>query len=332
MRIGVGTGLLTVLFATADFGRIAAVARQSAIGFLLLALLMALADRVIMAYKWNILLQAKHIHVPLQDAVGIYLISTFLGLFLPATVGGDAIRAVALAQRGYRTEDVLSSILVERIWGAASLLVMIVASIGLAYEVLDVSVLATAQGAVVALGLLCAVLAGLILLMVSPRLSRIVLSVIDRLETYPPIRRFVGKCRGVYVSYRAYNASVAAVWRFFLFSLMENVFPVLVCYFTALALHVPIPFLYLVILVPIILLLGRLPISIDGAGIHEGLFVAFLTLVGVGRSDALLAGLVSHAIGIIAVLPGGILFALGGVNYLAMAKVEEKPAPKPTVA
>ena len=331
VRIGVSSCLLAVLFYSVDFGQVSTVARESQIGFVFLALLMSMADRVMMAYKWNVLLQVKRIHVPLHDVVGTYLISTFLGLFLPATVGGDAIRAVAFAKRGYRTDDVLSSILVERIWGAAALLVMTVGSIGLAYQVLDASVLEATRGAVVALGLFCAVLAVLILLMVSPVLSRIVLRVIDRLETYPPIRTLAGKCRGVYLSYRAYNASVMTLGWFLLLSIIENVFPVLLCYCTALALHVPVPLLYLFILVPIILLLGRLPISFDGAGIHEGLFVVFFTLVGIGPVDALLVGLVSHAIGIIAVLPGGVLFALGGINYLGMVKTEEGPAPTSTV-
>ena len=329
LRIGVSSCLLAALLYATDFEQVAAVARRSDFGFLALAFLMAMADRVAMAYKWNVLLHVKHIRAPLHDVAGTYLISTFLGLFLPATVGGDMIRAMAFARRGHQADDVLSSILVERIWGAAALVVMTIGSIGLAYTFLDASVLKTARWAVEALGVFCAALAVPLLLMVSPMLSRFVLSVLDWLGAYPSIRTLVGKCRDVYLSYQAYNASVMTLGWFFLLSIIENVFPVLLCYFVARALHVPVPLMYFLILIPVILLLGRLPISFDGVGIHEGLFVAFFTLVGISSADALLVGLVSHAIGIIVVLPGGVLYALGGANYLNPVKAERGPASVP---
>lgn len=331
LRIGISACLLAVLLYPTDFEQVAVVARRSEFGFLALAFLMAMADRVAMAYKWSVLLRVKHIHVSLPDVAGTYLISTFLGLFLPATVGGDVIRAMAFARRGHQADDVLSSILTERIWGAAALLVMTIGSIGLAYTLLDASVLETARWAVEALGLFCAALAVPLLLMVSPMLSRFVLSVLDWLGAYPSLRTLAGKCRAVYLSYKAYNASVMTLGWFFLLSVIENVFPVLSCYFAARALHVPVPLMYFFILVPVILLLGRLPISFDGAGIHEGLFVAFFTLVGISSAEALLVGLVSHAIGIIAVLPGGVLYALGGMNYLNPVKAERGPVSAPMV-
>jgi hypothetical protein len=46
----------------------------------------------------------------------------------------------------------------------------------------------------------------------------------------------------------------------------------------------------------------------------------------------LFLGLVSHAIGIVAVLPGGLLFSRSGINYRAIASQHEKPSPKPTLA
>src|SRR3989337_2193518 len=106
IRVAISVGLIVLLIFTIDFGDLRDTLARANAGFLLLAVFWAMCDRVLMAYKWNILLRAKSIHIPLLNVTGTYLTSTFLGVFLPATVGGDAIRAYAVSKEGHRSGDV----------------------------------------------------------------------------------------------------------------------------------------------------------------------------------------------------------------------------------
>src|SRR5690606_34971651 len=85
--------------------------------YLILALLVITLDRVLMTYKWTVLLKAQGHRLPLLQAVTIYCTAMVWGLALPATVGADAIRAVMVTRRGFDGTDVVTSIVIERVIG-----------------------------------------------------------------------------------------------------------------------------------------------------------------------------------------------------------------------
>jgi len=68
--------------------------------YLLLALLVLTADRFLMSYKWLVLLKSRGLHVPLVRGVQIYCSAMVWGMFLPATVGADAVRGYMTHERG----------------------------------------------------------------------------------------------------------------------------------------------------------------------------------------------------------------------------------------
>ncbi|PYR01881.1 MAG: hypothetical protein DMF97_06330, partial [Acidobacteria bacterium] len=58
-----------------------------------IAILLVLVDRALMAYRWVVLLCTVEpaSRPPLADVMRIFFVSTFVGTFLPASVGGDAV-------------------------------------------------------------------------------------------------------------------------------------------------------------------------------------------------------------------------------------------------
>jgi len=58
------------------------------------------------------------------------------------------------------------------------------------------------------------------------------------------------------------------------------------------------------------MLLTRLPISIGGFGVDEGVFTYFLTLVGVSVTLGFSIAIINHMIFILVILPGGIIHLL----------------------
>ena len=314
-RLLLSVGLISFLFYSVDLQETLAILRRANVVLLLAALLVACGDRILMAYKWNILLKAKGINLSLVSVTGTYLITTFLGLFLPATVGGDALRAYAIAKDGHKGSDVVSSIIIERALGFLALFIFMLTSIILSIFVFGQSFFA----GIWQLFWLFLVLFVASVAMIVLSMNETVLRQLGRLfEKWPAkIRehKIVRKLEEVYRSYRSFQANKVEVGLFLLLSLVENLFPLFWTYFLSLAFHIEIPLLYFFILIPIVLVLVRLPISLDGFGIQEGAFVYFLALIGIMRPEALLLGLASHILAIFSVLPGGVLYGFSGLSF-----------------
>ena len=52
-----------------------------------------------MIYRWVLLLRASGVGIPAARAADIFLVSAFVGSFMPAGVGADAARAYGLRNR-----------------------------------------------------------------------------------------------------------------------------------------------------------------------------------------------------------------------------------------
>ena len=86
-------------------------------------------DRVLMSYKWGLLLTIRGYSVTLTERLMVYCSSMMWGLALPSTVGADGIRIVLVRRFGVRVDDALATILVERGLGFVSALLMAVMSL-----------------------------------------------------------------------------------------------------------------------------------------------------------------------------------------------------------
>ncbi len=320
LRLLLSGGLIAFLFATADTGLVAQRLAGGQLLFLLVAYLVALLDRVLMAYKWGLLLRAKEIRIPLPELTATYLVATFLGLFLPATLGSDALRAYAVSRGGHQPSHVISSIIVERLAGLVALLLFALASILVSMWVLGQGFLANAWTLFAVMGVVLVALLAIFVVSLHEAVSRRLAAVVQsRLRPQAAPRRLLQKVHGVYGSYQSYRDKRAHLAAFLLLSLAENFLPVLWGYYLSLAFGIAVPLLYFFILTPIVLVLVRLPISLDGFGLQEGTFVYFLALVGVPPAEAFLLGLASHLLAIASLLPGAVLYWLNGLRLRSHA-------------
>src|SRR5947199_10804077 len=64
----------------------------------------------------------------------IFFVSTFVGTFLPASIGGDAVRAYSVAKLNVPGGDAVASVFMDRMLGVASILVMAVGGLLLARD------------------------------------------------------------------------------------------------------------------------------------------------------------------------------------------------------
>jgi glycosyltransferase 2 family protein len=314
-RILLSGSLFAFLLYSLDFQNLISIFPRINYTHLFLAFIIAIGDRILMAYKWNLLLKAKGIRIPLVNITGVYLITTFLGLFLPATVGGDALRTYSVARDGHRASDVLSSIIIERVLGFLALFVFVLVSIVVSLIVFGESFFSGIWYLFWFFLILLVVSLIAIHISLNNSILRLLKSFFYRQNKIKHSNKVIMKLAEVYQSYKSFQHQMVVLFIFFFLSLIENLFPLFWTFSIALAFDINVPLLYFFILIPIVLVLVRIPISFDGIGIQEGAFVFFLSLIGVVKSEAFLLGLFSHLIGILSVVPGGLLYIYNGLSY-----------------
>ncbi len=255
-------------------------------------------DRLIMAYKWKILLDAKGVVSSFRELITVYFKGTFIGNLLPTSLGGDAVRAYELSRSTKTMADVISSIIMERFLGFLSSALMAIMVIPLL--VLIVPGFPRILLLLLAVFLSVGVLFLLVLLRSEGRTSKLT----DFLGKLPWAEK-VSKISSSFVLYRNHPR---ALGKFFIWSFGEQLLPIVATFLLALALGLSIPLYYLIPIIPITQFFARIPISLSGLGIQEGLFITIFSLIGIGTTSAFALGFASNLGNILSGLPGACFY------------------------
>ena len=287
-RLGVTVGLLAVLvFVVAEPRELLAVMGGARVMPLLAAVALSVVDRLVMAYKWSLLLAARDVKVGLWTAVRAYFASSLVGLILPVTVGADAMRIIALRRAGML--EVTASIVIERMLGVIAMAsVALLSGLILASAVADIGVesllvwlfAAVAIGTVVFVGSLLA----------AERWGARAAGSASRLQ----------RAAEAYGRYRQHPGVLAV---FYVLSVFESLLSAAIAYVAAIGLGIDVSPMILVATVPLAMASARLPISLGGFGVQEASFVYLAGLVGVGGTEALSIMLVSDIAMLVALAP-----------------------------
>jgi len=297
LRLGVSLGLLALVFLWVDLGALLHRFGQTELWGLAAVLVLLTLGRLLMAYKWWLLLHARALPVSLWGAIRAYYIASLAGLVLPMTVGADAVRVLAAPRAAGRSE-LIASVVLERGLGAGSQAILAVLALGLLarHAGLIRDELWWAVGgtvlAVVVLVPLSFVLAG----WGSRWLDREGIS-----------GRVLGPLLAAYAAYRAHQP---LLWGFFALTLLEGFFPVAIHFVAARGLGLELPFLLFLATVPIVFLVARLPVSLGGIGVVESAFVYLASRLGVLPADAFAVALLAEAALVVSLLPGAVAYFL----------------------
>ena len=114
---------------------------------------------------------------------------------------------------------------------------------------------------------------------------------------------------------------------FFVLTVTEQLL-VAVCYWlVALALQLQFNVVFLLAAVPLAILISRLPISIDGLGVYEGIFIGVMSLGGMRPDDSLALSLAARVFQIVVWLPWWLMLV---ARTGALGPPAEPTAPPPT--
>jgi uncharacterized membrane protein YbhN (UPF0104 family) len=85
------------------------------VGFLVAAFLIYLVATLITLFRWYLLVRALDLPIRVRDALRYGMIGIFFNTFLPGSVGGDIIKAAALARTQSRRTAAVATVLMDRI-------------------------------------------------------------------------------------------------------------------------------------------------------------------------------------------------------------------------
>jgi uncharacterized protein (TIRG00374 family) len=261
-----------------------------------------LADRYVMAYKWNLLLRVRAAGMPNLTAFRIYLAAGFVGYALPSGVGGDVFRGARSALLAHRGSNVSASIVLERVLGLLAILSL---STGcLLWLVLhgrrDLDAVLLVAGGLLAGGLVAT------LVSMSERLYHAVRRVTARIgrnrvarTLYALHDEYVRMCRG--------RGTLVVFW---LLSMFEQFLQATALVPIVLAMDAPLQLLALLAVVPLNKALLQFNPVPAGVGVAEGATVVALSLAGVPPAQGLAIALVVRAIDLILLVPMGLAYLL----------------------
>jgi uncharacterized protein (TIRG00374 family) len=255
-------------------------------------------DRVLMSFKWGLLLTIRGYRVTLTERLMVYCSSMMWGLALPSTVGADGIRILLVRRFGVRVDDALATILVERGLGFVSALLMAVMSLLL----LRFIVPHAGQYDVPLLVGIASLLATIVILLLSFNSKAVssVLNLLPRRIAQSSAARLITR---LHEAYRSLASDRRRLALFFGLTVAEQLL-VAVCYgLVALALQLQFNAVFVLAAVPLAILISRLPISIDGLGVYEGIFIGVMTLGGMRPDDSLALSLAARVFQIVVWLP-----------------------------
>jgi len=303
LRIIVSVGLLSLLLGRVGTTHTFEVLLQGDPGYLAGAFGVYLLGMIVRSYRWQILLKAQGISLPLRRLISLYFVGAFFSLFLPSGVGGDVVRMVKLARDSRKTALSVSTVLMDRVMGLLILFAIALVSLPFGYQMLTTEIVAV----ILILNLLG--FGSIALLLEQSAINALA----RRLRPLAWLleRRQVSALYQSWQDYKGCSLVGSAVM-----SLLFNVLLITTNILIAQALHATIDPGYFLFLIPLISFLLALPISLSGLGVRESGYVYLFGQAGVPSPVAFSMSLCFYAITVGTGLIGGILYALQGLGGL----------------
>ncbi len=141
------------------------------------------------------------------------------------------------------------------------------------------------------------------------------------------------RLRGFVATLRQYRQFPGTLLVFALATLLEVLSYFVINYLAARALGLPVSLVFFLFSMPLVHLLLRIPISIQGIGVQEGCFVYVLMQHGFTVTEGLSVSVVQRALEwLVAIVPGGLLWWLtSGPSHQAVSSGWYPPNPRQDV-
>lgn len=308
----VSFGLLFYLLSSIELTDIKANLASADPVFLVLALLTPYIGFFITSLRWKGLLAEQGVHARQSILFRSCMTAVFFNQLLPSTIGGDVVRIYDSWKAGATRAVAVSTIFIDRILGLTALALFAVAGLVLMnkqsddLELLPLAVVGVA---------IC--LAVSVLMVFSPVKALLELARTVYHASPRPINKFFGKLDEAVESYRGKHI---VLLRAMVLSLVLQLNVILMHFLLGRAIGISPTFYDYFYVVPIALFVMLIPLTINGIGLREGMFVYMFAGLGVAKDDAITLSLLAFAVFLIHGVMGGIVLAIRGLSLSAIQK------------
>lgn len=305
-KLGFGLGILVLLFVWVDLESLLRVFYRLGPAAISILFLIYTSDRLVMAYKWYLLVKSRQVEVRYWTLVRAYYYSALLGPFVPATVGGDAIRFLVVRREPISSEVLVSSMIVEKLLGFLAMLIMAAGAVIWLFVELGASGIIRGLAVAVLVGI-AGTVAVVRVFFFEIKITSFARRLLEKLG-----KSLSANIKLVREIVNAFLRDTKTISTFLLLSLIEQAIPPIFMFALASVLVDEVSFIGVFCVTLLTLLISRIPISIGGIGVQEGAFVGLFLLIGLSKEQALAISLAARMCEFIFPLP--ILFAdFGGV-------------------
>jgi hypothetical protein len=301
VKIAVSASLMAFLLHKIPAHEIMALARRADRRLLLTATMVFMASNVAGWFQWHALLRSSGVDLPTGRTFRFYFIGLFFNNFLPANIGGDAVKVYDLTREGESAYQMIAVTLLDRLLGVFSLCVLAV--------VAELLLVGRAGGMHHVLYL------GVFIACMIPALGFYI---------YRPLgnwlRRSVLKLRALSLDARMtaiidhlspFRGRRGLVTRLVLLSVLIQAMRVVTHVLVGMAIGIrmtPLTVAQFFVFIPLLSLAMIPPITINGLGIREGLGILLFAEAGILRTDAFVLEFSTYIISVVVSLLGLVFF------------------------
>ncbi len=301
LKIVVSSGLIVFLVMKLSPGELIPQVMAMEVLPLIAGIIIFLFSNILGALQWHLLLRGGEISLPLSRTVRLYFVGLFFNNFLPANVGGDAVKIYDVARDGNDPHHVFAVTLLDRVVGITALCMLALVS----------SLILLIRGGNENMWFYMAIAGTCIILVFTVIASRGMSNLIRGLVRNIGIWKIGERIENILNHLSRFRRMRPLLGRVILLALVVQFLRITTHMMVGSSLGINLSawdLVHFYVFVPLLGLLMVLPISINGWGIREGAGILLFTQIGVSQELAFLMEFITAAVMITVSLGGGILF------------------------
>ncbi len=297
LRIVVSGLLLAYLIRLSAFTELTRAFSRISLPYLLAFFLLYFFSVSLQAVRWKVLLKAWDLTQTFGILLRRLLIGLFFNNFLPGSLGGDAFRLYSGGRDTGKVEAVAATIFYERVLSYGSLVTLGLLVLSFRFD------LARDWVFWLLLGGVFVALISITTVSTLPAFGRWVENFVARFPLAEKLR-----LKDWVHSFRFKVNHPVMLGAVFLISFIIQLADILSFWVVGVAIQLPVKFTDLLLFVPLLYLAILLPLSFNGIGIRESVFVIFAASWGITSADAVAFSLTVFALNLAGSLVGGIIY------------------------
>jgi uncharacterized protein (TIRG00374 family) len=294
LKFGVSTGLIWYLLEKISSSNVVKYVLELSIDVLLFSIFLIIVQGILAAIRWRLVITAIGHRLSLIKATIITFVGLFFNQFMPASIGGDAVRIWQSKKAGLPMPIAVTSVMLERFGSFLAVTVLSLSMLPILTIkehnefIYMISILAATAG-IAALGLIMF-------------LDRLPIN-LHHLKSVQGAGELARYTRMIFL-----NAKLTIY--FFLTALGSQVLLSLAAFSLANGMGLDVDFIECLAIMPSVMILSSLPISVGGWGVREVAMVSAFGIFGVAPEAATALSVILALTASVASIPGGILFVI----------------------